>query len=390
LNITEKISLSEARYLFLASQCLLETNSFNGKNDLLKIIESLGYLQIDTISVVERSHHHIPWTRMPSYLRTELHELLEKDKKIFEYWSHAAAFLPIKDFRFSLIRKKNYSEKYKDRKQSNKKILRYVYDRIKCEGPLQSRDFEDYRGKTSGWWDWKPSKDALDFLFHEGKLMIAARKGFQKVYDLTERVLPGDIDMSTPSLKEFYRHLIFAAIKSNGFANEKEITYLRSHDKKILHKAIKELLYENEIIKISIDEIENGFYYTTTDKIKLLDKQAMTGELHILSPFDNLIIQRKKLKTLFNFDYQIECYLPATKRKFGYFCMPVLYGDKFLGRIDAKADRESKKFIIHNVFLEDKVRINRTLKNKLLAKLKQLSEFAGCNEVVNLKINLPN
>lgn len=382
------ISLSNARCLFLASQYLNSKNSFSRKKDLLKIIETLGYVQIDTISVVERSHHHILWTRMPSYRKTMLNELLEKDKSIFEYWGHAAAFLPMKDFRYSLIRKGNYSVRNKIWKQSNKKILKYVYDRIKNEGALQSRDFQDYRKKTSGWWDWKPSKDALDFLFHEGVLMIASRKGFQKVYDLTERVLPERTDTTTPSESDYYKHLILQTINSHGFASRKEINYLRNYNKKIFEKSLIELIEENRVTEISVEKNENESFFTTNDKLKLLNISEKKHQLHILSPFDNLIIQRKKVKSLFNFDYQVECYLPASKRKFGYFCMPFVYGEKFLGSIDAKADRSSKRLIIYKINIEDKVKLNSQIKEKLKLKLNQLCIFAGCEETVNMQFNL--
>ncbi|MDZ4711680.1 MAG: crosslink repair DNA glycosylase YcaQ family protein [bacterium] len=353
-------------------------------DDLLRIIETLGYLQIDTISIVERSHNQILWTRMQSFSRSMLEDLIA-ERKIFEYWSHAAAYLPIRDFRFSLLRKKKYSGKYKDWKNSNRRILRYVYDRIKAEGPLQSRDFDDRKAKSTGWWDWKPSKDALDFMFHEGRLMVSARKGFQKVYDLTERVLPADVDMSFPSEKEFYKHLILTSINSHGFAGEKEITYLRQHDKKILKNVINDLLKKELIEKIIIEGNEDNFY-TTLDKLELTGNIKTGNTIHILSPFDNLIIQRKKVKSLFNFDYQIECYVPEAKRKFGYYCMPVLSGDSLIGKIDAKADRLTGTFIIKNIFLEEGVRLNERTYVNLEKKLTALAKFTGCLTVSGFKL----
>lgn len=384
-----KIHLDEARKLIIASQQFNNFNSPDNKRQLQNIIENLGYVQIDTISVVERSHHHILWSRMRSYSKSMLDELMEEDKSIFEYWSHAAAFLPVKDYRFSLIRKRNYGKKYKEWKKKNKKILKYVYDRIKREGPLQSRDFDDYRNKTTGWWDWKPSKDALDFLFHEGKLMIASRKGFQKVYDLTERVLPAYVNLKFPSEKEFYRYLILSSVNSNGLAGEKEITYLRTYDKKIFKVILNELLEEKKIIKLTLQNIEHDSFYTLPEKLNLLNNLKTDSSFHILSPFDNLIIQRKRIKTLFNFDYQIECYLPASKRKFGYFCMPILYGDNFIGKVDAKADRKNKEFRIIKIFWEDKVKLNKPMAINLTEKFNQLAKFSGCEKVINLKANLP-
>jgi uncharacterized protein YcaQ len=368
------ISKKEARNLIISKQLLTSRKSNNKNNLLQNVIESIGYVQIDTISVVERAHHHILWTRLPEYKKTMLEELVEKDRSIFEYWSHAAAYLPMKDFRFSLVRKNNYSRRNKNWEKANKKILKYVYDRIAAEGPLQSKNFEDKRTGSSGWWDWKPSKDALDFLFHKGDLMIKGRKGFQKVYDLTERVLPENADTSMPSESEFYEHLILTSIRSNGFSSAKEITYNRRYDKNVFNKTLIRLLEEKIIMKLNISGLSDEFY-TSEDNLYLRGKKNDITGIHILSPFDNLIIQRKRLKDLFGFDYTIECYVPEAKRKFGYFSMPVLYRDKFIGKIDAKADRANGTFIIKNIYWEGKYKNS----NQLFKKIMLYSEFCGCN-----------
>ncbi|MBK8551450.1 MAG: YcaQ family DNA glycosylase [Ignavibacteria bacterium] len=373
------LTIKEARHLIIGSQFFTDTKLNNGKKDLLKIIEHLGYIQIDTISVVERSHNHILWSRMPHYKRSMLSELVENDRSVFEYWSHAAAFLPMRDFRFSLIRKKNYREKYSRWGKANKKVINFVYDRIKNEGALQSKDFVDKRASSAGWWEWKPSKDALDFLFHQGKLMIAGRRGFQKVYDLTERVLPDSIDTRFPDEKEFYEHLIMNSINSNGLVLEKEITYLRKYNRPLFKKALSELLEEGKILKAVVKGLA-AEYYTTKEKLELLNQKKIRSEIHILSPFDNLIIQRKRLKDFFAFDYTIECYVPEAKRKFGYYCMPVLYGDEFIGKIDAKADRANKTFIIKNIFWEGKVKHEKLLQSKI----KKLAHYCGC-EIISGK-----
>ncbi len=184
---------------------MLSAQGLNGsafgkkKEGTLNAIEHLGYIQIDTISVVERAHHHTIWTRVNDYKKNYLEELIE-DKTVFEYWSHAAAFLPMRDYRFSLYRKNLFAtgaRKWYD----NKKITRFVYDRIAAEGPLQSKDFEEQK-KKAGWWEWKESKRALEQLFMEGKLMVAKRQGFQKVYDIDERVLTARVNDKIPSEKE--------------------------------------------------------------------------------------------------------------------------------------------------------------------------------------------
>ena len=263
-----QISIKEARFLALNSQRLLNISKGKTKRDLFKIIEAIGYVQIDTISIVERAHHHILWTRMPAYKRTILDELLEKDKKIFEYWSHAAAFLPMKDYRFSFYRQEKYRKNYEVWAKKNRKIVNHVLDRIKAEGPLQSKDFEHTGKRGNGWWDWKPAKYALQHLFHEGTLMIASRKGFQKVYDLTENVLPKETDTTIPTEEEFHEHMILGAINSYGFAAEKEIKYQRANDAKILKSVINKLKEENRIVEFKIKGIERQTYYSAEKNLK--------------------------------------------------------------------------------------------------------------------------
>ncbi len=375
--ISNSLQLSEVRKIILSNQLLISGNDFTSKSGIYRIIEKLGYIQIDTISVVERSHHHIIWSRMPSYQKSDLDELLEKDKLIFEYWSHAASYLPMKDFRFSLLRKKNYSDKYKDWKISNRKIIEHVYDRIKSEGPLQSKDFDDKKSGTYGWWNWKPSKDALEFLFHTGELMIARRSGFQKVYDLTERVLPDNINVSIPSVKEFYRHLAERSLKSFGIFREKEVMYLKSYDKIKFKNVLNQMAEEKIIAEIKVRGFKEDIFYTSESNIEALENIKSNKLIHILSPFDNLIIQRKRIKDLFDFDYQLECYLPEKKRKFGYFCLPVLYGNRFIARIDAKASRSENEFLVKKMFQDKDFKNNSYLK-KLFKKTAELANFTNC------------
>jgi uncharacterized protein YcaQ len=378
---TYTISLADARYLALHNQMLLDTHLNKTKKDLLKIIEKIGYVQIDTISVVERAHKHVLWTRFPFYKNEMLDELIDQDKKVFEYWDHAAAYIPMKHFRYSYFRKEKYGKKYEGWAKKNKKLLSYIIDRIKNEGPLQSRDFEN-PSKRGLWWDWKPAKEGLEHLFHSGKLAAKARKGFQKVYDLPERLLPRNIDTSTPTDKEHAEHLILKSINANGFASEKEMTYLRHHSRSAAKSALNKLVEDKEIIPLKIEGIEKEVYYTSRKTLKQLDTNKNDRQVRILSPFDNLIIQRKRLNTLFNFDYVIECYVPARKRKFGYFCMPVVHGDKFIARVDAKADRAANTFRVINIFWENGIKINSNIKKLFEEQVKKLAMFSGCEQVV--------
>lgn len=379
IQLTQK----EARQLAVSSQLFFPTNGAKPAAALQKIIERLGYVQIDTISIIERAHKHVLWTRLPEFKNEMLDELIDKKRKVFEFWDHAAAYLPMKYYRYTLPRKKMYAQKHKHWAAGKKKLLDHIVKRIREEGPLQSRDFEDPK-KRGLWWDWKPAKEGLEFLFHTGVLAAKARKSFQKVYDLTERVLPPDADTSHPTELEQAEHLIMKAIAANGFASQKEMFYLRYHSRPAAKQALLQLEEEKKIIPLAIEGIENETYYTTEKHLKSA-VDINNDNIYILSPFDNLVIQRKRLNTIFNFDYTIECYVPAPKRKYGYFCMPVLYNGEFICRIDAKADRASKTMRVINIFWEEnQASINNgsSVKDRLRLKLESLAQFAGCDAVI--------
>ncbi|MEL6847360.1 MAG: crosslink repair DNA glycosylase YcaQ family protein [Bacteroidota bacterium] len=347
------LSKSQARRIILHAQGLLKNPVFaHRKSKTLDIIRHLGYVQIDTISVINRAHHHTLWSRMNTYRMNDLWELMGQDKSIFEYWSHAAAFLPMEDFRFSLVRKQEL--KSGDRAwwyERDPKLMKYVMDRIRAEGPLQARDFEHATQKGGVWYEWKPAKIALGQLFMEGDLMIAARKGFQKVFDLTERVVPAHIDTSSPTEKEMGHHLIDRALATQGIMAEREMYYLRKNRKHMVREALIEKVNSGQLKKIKVKGLDET-YWIHTDLLERSPKRMGKKRLFILSPFDNFIIQRNRLEQFFDFSYLIECYVPAAKRKFGYFTLPILWGDQLIGRLDAKAERKQKHFVVKHIWLE--------------------------------------
>jgi uncharacterized protein YcaQ len=302
---------------------------------------------------------------------------------VFEFWDHAAAYLPMKHFRHTLLRKEMYRKRHRNWEKKNRKLLKFVIDRIRDEGPLLSRDFE-HPVKRGLWWDWKPTKDALEYLFHTGELMVKARKGFQKVYELTERMLSPAAITSNPSAEEHSRHLVMKAINAGGIMSVPEITYLRRHDPAITSSVINMMIEKKEIVAAGIHKRENEVYYTTPKMLKQLNNRQTDKQIHILSPFDNIVIQRKRLKNLFDFDYTVECYVPAPKRKFGYFCLPLLHGDEFIGRLDAKADRKTGRFNIINIFWEKGMNKNKLSSSYSLIeeKIRELAKFSGCSEII--------
>ena len=374
------ISQKEARKIILHSQGL-----YKNWNNTLDVIKQLSYVQIDTISVTERSHNHILYNRNTDFKQGRLLALMS-NKAIFEYWSHAAAYLPMEDYRFSLLKKKHYRNGGKHWFPRDKKVEKYVIDKIKAEGPLKSKDFISNKNHKNLWFEWKPTKVALTNLFMDGSLMIANREGFQKIFDITERVLPSNINTTIPTKHDYCKHLIKNAIKSQGVVTISEIGYKKTSLKPYIKNAIKELIENNNIIEVNVIGNDN-LYFSTKEKLNLINNtNRSSNEIQILNPFDNLLIQRKRIKELFNFDYMIECYVPQRNRKFGYYTLPVLYGDKFVLRLDAKADRKTGIFNIKNIWFEKGFQTTKDFNHALKLKLLEFSYFCGC-QTINKKFD---
>ncbi|SDE86379.1 winged helix-turn-helix domain-containing protein [Cellulophaga baltica] len=374
----ENLSLREVQKLVLLSQ-RLPASKFVGtaRNATLTAIEHLGYIQIDTISVIERAHHHTLYNRNPSYQAAHIQELIA-DKKVYEYWAHAASFLPMVDFRFSLPRKHAIaSGKQKHWFKQDAKLMDLVTARIKAEGPLMAKDF-DKKGIKFGEWKTAPTKQALENLFMQGELMITKRVNFHKVYDLTERVLPSSINTTTPTQEEYGRFLITNYLRANGVGTLQEMTYLLKHTKAIVTGALKQMLVHGEIAQVRVADSD---YYVLPESLELLNKPLSRKKLHILSPFDNLLIQRKRTSAIFGFDYLLECYVPQHKRKYGYFSLPILWNGKLVARMDSKVDRKKEIFHIHQLTLEASLKNKEKFAAALNKELKSFLMFNKCTAV---------
>ncbi|RTE65634.1 winged helix-turn-helix domain-containing protein [Amphritea opalescens] len=373
----ESLSPQQARKLVLLSQRLPPTRQGNAIAATLAAIEHLGYIQIDTISVVQRAHHHTLWNRNPRYNPSHLEQLLA-EQQIFEYWSHAAAYLPLRDFRFSLPRKQALATGVqKHWYERDEKMMALVLQRIAAEGPLMAKDF-DYPGEKLGEWKTKPAKRALESLFMQGDLMVPRRINFHKVYDLTERVLPSHIDTRMPDTEEYARFLINRYLRANGLAQPAEIAYLLNGVKPLVTATLKEMLSAGELLQVSV---AGQCYYTSSASLELLNKPLARRKLKILSPFDNLLIQRKRMKALFGFDYLIECYLPEAKRRYGYFSLPLLWDGKLVARMDCKVNRGESLLHIHHLVLEPSVSNTDALFLALRQELAAFLQFNGCQKL---------
>lgn len=373
--------LARLRRKVLSSQGLLQAQAFGtGLAGAAEAITHIGYVQIDSISVVERAHHHVLHARVPGFKPTMMNKLL-LNRDIFEYWSHAAAFLPIADFRFSLP----YKQAIKDgqihwHKSPDKPLMRDLLDRIRRDGPLRSRDLESNQPKREGWWDWKPAKKALEQLYMQGDLMVSDREGFQKTYDLTERVLPDHIDTRTPSTEEFAQYLLDQQLRSHACVSLRGVSYLR---KSAPLRGVGKDLVDAGLAQQTLAQVQAPNGDVLIIKAGALDGSMprVSNRMHILSPFDNSLIQRDRLKAVFDFDYQLECYVPEAKRQHGYFSLPLLFRDEFVGRMDCKAHRKTKHLEIKALHWERNDHDEELLVQAFVEALKRFLPFQGCVSV---------
>lgn len=381
----ESLSLEQARKLILLSQGLsFDSSKKRGEDKTLEVMNCLGYVQIDTLSVVQRAHHHTLWSRNPSY-KTDHLDTLVKHKKVFEYWTHAAAYIPMKDYRFSLPRKaliKSGDQKHWYRKDT--KLMGNVIDRIKVEGPLMAKDFISKGNKNNGWGS-SPTKQALENLFIEGELMICGRRNFHKIYDLTERVVPSTIDTSMPSVQEHGDFLVFNFLKAHGIGTLNEIIYLLKSIKNQVLDSLNRLIECKQIETITVNNI---VYYTCSESLDLLKKRLNRKQVKILSPFDNLLIQRKRIQSLFDFNYLLECYVPAPKRQFGYFCLPILWNGQLVARADCKVDKKTLILNVINLYIEKNLKEIDSFLSYLEKELGYFASFNQCNahKIQNISI----
>jgi uncharacterized protein YcaQ len=374
------LSKKEARKIILAAQGFAKINPYgSGASSVGKAVQHLGYVQIDTISVVERAHHHVLWSRVPGYNPEWLHQAQVKTRSVFEYWSHAAAYLPMQDFRFSIPVMEAFRSK-KDRwPKSQQKEMNHILDRIRGEGPVMSRHFNsDHKGGT--WWDWKPEKWALQRLYQEGLLMVSHRDGFQRVYDLPENIIPSHINISSPDWREYYSYLVLNTLRAQGIASRNELIHLRHIDHGKFNQVMEELIEEKKIVPVKIEDLKMMYALPSY----LQQSIRLSNRISILSPFDNLIIWRNRLSAIFEFDYTLECYIPAHKRVYGYFCLPVMIKDNFIGRIDVKAERNTGVLLVKKV-IWSKQKLEKEIKPLFNEALERFAVFNGCSHIMFAK-----
>ncbi|MHA4866646.1 winged helix-turn-helix domain-containing protein [Duganella sp. PWIR1] len=385
--MTEPIlSLSAARALHLAAQGLLQPRRRKARQeDLLAAIRQMGVLQIDTIHVVARSPYLVLWSRLGDYPQPWLEQALAGGA-LFEYWAHEACFVPVEDYglyRHRMLEPETMGWKYSATWMSERRAeVDAVLEHIRNHGPTRSSDFERTDGQGGGWWSWKPEKRSLEVLFTTGALMISARHNFQRIYDLAERVLPHWDDSQLRSKEAVQRELVLKAVKAMGCARAPWISdYFRTRPPRL---DPAELVEQGALLRAWVDDWDDPIY-VHPDHAQLLadaDAGALAPTLTtILSPFDPVVWDRRRAQELFDFDYRLECYTPADKRKYGYFTLPILRRGALVGRLDAKAHRREGLFEVKSLVLEPSARVSERFTRDVAGALQRLADWHGCPRI---------
>ena len=342
------ISTAAARRIWLRAQRLDERAPFGeGPEAVARAVAHLGYVQIDTINVIERSHHHILFARIPNYKRNDLKQAQSIDKSVFEYWTHALAYVPSADLRFFIPDMKYYRANGHGWFAAVTPADKRKVMRLAKAGPLSIRDIDDdeLREKDHEWASRKPSKRALQLAFFEGHLTVSERAGMLKTYDLLLRHFGWDRLPKAATANEIFAYLLDRALRSQGIVSLDSICHLDAPSKAGVRKLIEARIRKGELLPVALEGAGKQAHWATPEIIEATEN-APHDLVHLLSPFDPLIIQRKRTHLLFGHDHRFEAYVPKEKRKLGYFALPVLLDDKIVAAIDLKTDRQNRKLLM--------------------------------------------
>lgn len=376
------ITAKAARQLLLVAQGLDRAPRRASKADVLAAIRRMHALQIDTIHVVARSPYLVLFSRLGSYEPRWLEELLA-ERALFEYWAHEACFLPIEDYplyRHRMDSPDGMGWKYRAQwVAAHGHELDNVLAHIRERGEVRSADFERREGQAGGWWEWKPEKLALEALFTSGRVMVARRHNFQRVYDVRERVHPAwnDGPLSTEAAE---RQLVSHAVRALGLSLARWVADYFRMDRKRTPALVRQLAAAGELHEVAVAGWSEPAYIHRANAALLEAARAdelRTGRTTFLSPFDPVVWDRGRTRALFGFDYALECYLPAAKRRWGYFVLPLLRGDRLIGRMDAKAHRGEGRFEVKVLLLEENVRTSGALVRDVARALRELASWHG-------------
>lgn len=370
-----------ARRIWLRAQRLDTPAPFgDGAQAVTAAVEQLGYVQIDTINVIERAHHHILYTRIPGYIRADLRQAQSVDKSLFEYWTHALSYVPAKDLRFFIPAMKLHKrEGHRWFASVSAADTRKVMRLLKRDGLLTIRDIDDdvLTEKEHLWASRKPSKRALQLAFYTGAVTISERNGMLKTYDLMTRHFGWDKPPKPATASETIAYLLDRALRAQGLVSLDSICHLDAPSKTAVRRLIEARVRRNELVPVALEGAGKQEHWARPEALGPAG-EGDAGLVHILSPFDPLIIQRKRTELFFGYGHRFEAYVPKPKRLFGYFALPVLVGSDIVAAIDLKTDRRNKKLLLQKwswVGKGEKKGARKELKRRIEEELDRFERF---------------
>jgi uncharacterized protein YcaQ len=385
---TYQLTAKHANALLLAAQGLLTPpNRAATSDDLLATIRQMSALQIDTIHVIARSPYFVLWSRLGDYQPRWLDELLA-DRKLFEYWSHEACFLPIEDYPlYRALMLSGQSRGWKHAHnwmETHREQVDQLLSVLHARGTVRSADFARTDGQASGWWNWKFEKHALEMLFMAGEVMIDHRENFQRIYAPRDRVLPNWRDDYTPQIDVARRELALRAVKALGLTTARWVAdYFRTNQRDT-QVAIQQLLNEGQLQRVAIHGW-NEPALLHPDHLPLVeaiaDGNVTPSVTTLLSPFDPIVWDRARALAMFGFDYRIECYTPAEKRRYGYFVLPILRRGELIGRCDLKAHRKEQIMEVKALYLEPSAALDDSVAADVAGALQRCANWHNTPEV---------
>lgn len=390
-----RVPAATARRLLLGAQGLLDDPRRRATPDALYgLIERMGFVQIDSINVVERAHHLTLVSRLQGYRPAMLERLLERERRLFEHWTHDASAIPTLWYPYWKIRFDRYRrEKLKHPWWQARvgpdpdRVVAHVRGRLEREGPLMARDFEDERpaGTDKTWWGWKPHKAALEYLWRSGEVAVAGRVSFHKVYDLAHRVLPRAHAAPPPDDGEHLAWACRSALERLGVATPEEIaSFWHAVPLADARAWCEQAAAAGEALPVLVDTADGskprGAYAVPDWDTRAAALPPAPPRIRLLSPFDPILRDRRRTLRLFAFDYRFEAFVPGPQRRHGYYVLPILEGERLIGRLDPKLHREKGLLEIKGLWWEPGVRDSKGRRAALEAALDRLARFVGAAE----------
>jgi len=381
-----------ARRLFLHLHGLAELPSGPARGaDLSALIDRIGFVQVDSINTVERAHHMILFARRAAYRPDALAPMVERDRVLFEHWTHDAAILPVQHFahwqhRFARDEQRLHANWQKWFRDGWEHQFDSILDRIARDGPVTSAEVGDGEARgRGGWWDWHPSKTALEWLWRTGRLSITRREGFRKVYDLTERVIPAPHRTTRTEAQETLDWACSSALDRLGFANSGELSaYWAAVTPDAARDWCTAGLASGRLEPVRVEGADGRLRPSLAWpglRARAAAAPEPPGRLRVLSPFDPALRDRDRAERLFGFRYRIEVFVPEALRTYGYYVFPLLEGARLVGRIDMKAHRDQGVLRVRALWPEAGVAFGAGRRAQLEAELDRMARFAGCNDV---------